>query len=390
VSQRPPDDSGHRGFLFAGFASLFAAAFMDNARGPVLPVLCAQLNIPYETAGLFLMIGNVAAVLATFMLGRLLPRLGDRRAAILTSWLAVIPGLVAPFVSSEATLLSLGLLLGASVSLVGSFSHILTIRGSPEATRGRFVSMQQVMYGIGSLIAPLLFSALTLAKQPWWWLFAGSSLVTLILGLVYLKILPKEAPTPAPDRREDGQQVWNGASILVLLLTAFYVAGEVLASMWMNSLMVGQHKLRPEVAAQYQMGFFLLMGATRFLCFLLVRPRYETRIQVGCLALGVIFGVLGQQGQSWALPLMGVLGPFFPLTMARISFKFPHTWKQMMIHVNTGIQFMLALMHVSVGRVADSLGIDQAFLLAPAFLFGTMVLLVPFLKEGPVLQKVPA
>ena len=53
-------DAGHRGYLFAGFASLFAAAFIDNARGPVLPVLCAQLNIPYETAGLFLMIGNIA------------------------------------------------------------------------------------------------------------------------------------------------------------------------------------------------------------------------------------------------------------------------------------------------------------------------------------------
>ncbi|HET9236814.1 MAG TPA: hypothetical protein VFO10_06165, partial [Oligoflexus sp.] len=113
-------DTGHRGYLFAGFASLFAAAFIDNARGPVLPVLCAQLNIPYETAGLFLMIGNVAAVLVTFTLGRLLPRIGDRKAAIITSWLAVLPGLLAPFISSRASLLSLGLMLGASVSLVGS------------------------------------------------------------------------------------------------------------------------------------------------------------------------------------------------------------------------------------------------------------------------------
>ncbi|MDQ3232813.1 MAG: hypothetical protein M3Q07_13430, partial [Pseudobdellovibrionaceae bacterium] len=87
MSERPHEESGHRGYLFAGFASLFAAAFIDNARGPVLPVLCAQLNIPYETAGLFLMIGNVAAVLVTFTLGRMLPRIGDRKAAIVTSWL---------------------------------------------------------------------------------------------------------------------------------------------------------------------------------------------------------------------------------------------------------------------------------------------------------------
>jgi len=389
VSLGPDEDKGHRGYLFAGFASLFIAAFIDNARGPVLPVLCAQLNIPYETAGLFLMIGNVAAVLVTFTLGRLLPRIGDRKAAILTSWLAVIPGFVAPFVSSEASLLSLGLLLGASVSLVGSLSSILTIRGSPASSRGRYVSMQQVMYGLGSLIAPLLFSALTRAKEPWWWLFAGSSIVTLLLGFTYFKILPSETIEPVSKKDQGQTSIWNGPAILMLAVFAFYVAGEVLASMWMSTLMVGQQNFKPEDAAQYQMGFFLLIGLTRFLCFLLVRPRYETHVVLGCLILGISFAILGQQGHSWALPLVGVLGPFFPLTMARISQNFPDTWKQMMITVYVCIQFMLALMHVSVGRVADSLGIATAFLLAPGFLFLSMLLLIPFLKQGHAAKSRP-
>jgi MFS family permease len=381
VSQSPHDDSGHRGYLVAGFASLFAAAFIDNARGPVLPVLCAQLNIPYETAGLFLMIGNVAAVLVTFILGRMLPRIGDRKAAIITSWLAVLPGILAPFVSSEASLLSLGLMLGASVSLVGSLSSILTVRGSPAHARGRYVAMQQVMYGVGSLIAPLLFSALTHAEKPWWWLFTGSSLVTLLLGLTYFKILPPEVLEPVSSSRTSNRKSWDGSAVLLLIVFSFYVAGEVLASMWMSTLMVGQQHFRPEDAAQYQMGFFLVMGLTRFLCFLLVRPRYETAVLIACLSLGAIFGILGQQGQSWALPLMGVLGPFFPLTMARISVKFPETWKQMMMNVYVCMQLMLAFMHVSVGRVADSLGIAQAFLLAPAFLLISLLLLMPLLRS---------
>lgn len=380
MSQAPHDDSGHRGYLFAGFASLFAAAFIDNARGPVLPVLCAQLKIPYETAGLFLMIGNVAAVLVTFMLGRLLPRIGDRKAAIITSWLAVIPGLLAPFVSSRASLLSLGLMLGASVSLVGSLSSILTVRGSPAHARGRYVAMQQVMYGVGSLIAPLLFSALAHAEKPWWWLFSGSSLVTLILGFTYFKILPPEVLEPVTDNKTSTATHWNASAVLMLVVFSFYVAGEVLASMWMSTLMVGQQHFYPEDAAQYQMGFFLIMGLTRFLCFLLVRPRFETSVQIGCLTLGAIFGILGHQGFSWALPLMGVVGPFFPLTIARISMKFPHTWKQMMMNVYVCMQLMLALMHVSVGRVADSLGIGQAFLLSPIFLLMALALLIPLLR----------
>lgn len=381
MSQPPHDDTGHRGYLFAGFASLFAAAFMDNARGPVLPVLCAQLNIPYETAGLFLMIGNVAAVLATFTMSRLLPRFGDRKAAMITSWLAVIPGIIAPFVSSKATLLSLGLMLGACVALVGSLSSILTVRGSPLQARGRYVAMQQVMYGIGSLIAPLIFSALTHAEKPWWWLFAGSSVVTLLLGFSYSRILPPEVIHPVPRSQEAKTTHWNLSALLMLALFSFYVAGEVLASMWMSTLMVGHQNFRPEVAAQYQMGFFFVIGLTRFLCFLLVRPKFEVTVQVGCLILGALFGILGQQGQSWALPLMGVVGPFFPLTMARTSLKFPQTWKQILMNVHVCIQLMLAFMHVSVGRVADTLGIAQAFLLAPIFLLLALILLIPFLKN---------
>lgn len=377
------DDSGHGGYLFAGFASLFAAAFIDNARGPVLPVLCAQLNIPYETAGLFLMIGNIAAVLVTFTLGRLLPRIGDRKAAIITSWLAVLPGLLAPFISSRASLLSLGLMLGASVSLVGSLSSILTVRGSPSEARGRFVAMQQVMYGVGSLMAPLLFSALTHAEKPWWWLFTGSSLVTLLLGFSYFRILPPEVIEPPLANPAKPGARWNGTAILLLVVMSLYVAGEVLASMWMNTLMVGQQNFKPEDAAQYQMGFFLMIGLTRFLCFLLVRPRYETLVLISCLTLGAFFGVLGQQGHSWALPLMGIVGPFFPLSMARISIRFPSTWKQMMMNVYVCMQLMLAFMHVSVGRVADTLGIAKAFLLAPTFLVLALVLMIPLLRQQP-------
>jgi hypothetical protein len=55
----------------------------------------------------------------------------------------------------------------------------------------------------------------------------------------------------------------------------------------------------------------------------------------------------------------------------------------MMMNVYVCIQLMLALMHVSVGRVADTLGIGTAFLLAPAFLLLALVLMIPLLKPQP-------
>ena len=69
-------------FLFGGIASLLLVSFLDNARGPLIPVLLSSLHIPYETAGLFLTLGNLAAIAATFFLGRALQKWGERRSAI--------------------------------------------------------------------------------------------------------------------------------------------------------------------------------------------------------------------------------------------------------------------------------------------------------------------
>ncbi|MCX6128339.1 MAG: MFS transporter, partial [Proteobacteria bacterium] len=355
--------------------------FVDNSRGPVLPVLCEQLKIPYETAGLFLMVGNLAAVLATFTMGRILPRFGEWRAAIAVSWIAILPGLLAPFVESRWRLLGLGLLLGASVSLVGSLSSILTVRGTTPQTRSRVMSMQQVMYGLGSFAAPLLFSSLTYVHAPWWSLFSLASASFFFLGLLFIWLLPREEKAHAKQNLQNSFAKFDINFINIILVFMCYVAGEVLASMWMNSLLVDKHGLAPEVAAHYQVGFFILIGLTRFLCFLFVGPRLERLVLVTCLLFGSFFAFLGQQGFSWALPLIGVLGPFFPLTMARVSVQFPKTWQSMMIYIYVSIQTVLALMHFSVGRIADRFGLEQAFLLSPLCLMLSLGLLIPILKK---------
>ncbi len=353
-------------FLFGGFATLLVVSFLDNARGPLIPVLLASLNIPYETAGLFLTVGNIAAVAATFLLGRALQRWGERRVAIWVCFVSTLPGLLAPWVEGRWLLLLLGLLLGAAVALLGSLCSILTVKGSPPLRTARYVSFQQVMYGVGSLTAPLVFSALIAGGKPWWWLLSGSAFSLFALGAALIRVLPQLPPEArAIERREDPL---SRSQMLVVLMFAMYVGGEVLASMWMSSLLVAEQGLNPSDAAGSLMYFFIIMAVTRFMCFLWVKPRYETRVLTLSLLCGIVLSVLGQQGYAWALPAMGIMGPFFPLCMARLSARYPKNWRQMMIFVYAGMQITLALMHVSVGKIADQVGMKQAFLLSPIFL----------------------
>lgn len=362
-------------FLFGGFSSLLVVAFLDNARGPLIPVLLKQLDIPYEIAGLFLTVGNIAAVAATFFLGRALQRWGERHVAIWVCFFACLPGLLAPWIDGRALLLLLGILLGASVALLGSLCSILTVKGSPPLRAGRFVSFQQVMYGVGSLIGPLLFQTLIAWEKPWWWLLSAASLALFILGLSFILILPHEDVLPAPEIAAHDTPL-RLRNLIIIAMFALYVGGEVLASMWMSSLMVAKQGKSPAEAARYLMYFFLLMAITRFLCFLWVKPQRETPVIIGCLLAGIILSLMGQAGISWALPAMGVMGPFFPLCIARLSVRFPQNWRQMTIFVYGGMQVTLALMHVSVGRLADHIGLDKAFYLSPSLLFLCFVLLV--------------
>lgn len=366
------EEKGHKGFLFSGIATLFLIAFLDNSRGPILPLLCKNLQIPYETAGTFLTLGCLAAVFSSLLLGRWLKNHSERNVAVGVAIFSLLPGILAPFVSSRIIFLLLGVLMGASVTLMGTMCNVLTIKGSPSHLRGRHLSFQQVMYGIGSLLAPLTFAQLLKYDLDWSWMLVGCSIAIFILAVIYRIILPHEIPEPP--QKETKVRIRPQALAMVALFS-IYVGGEVLASMWMNLLMVGKQGLTAEEAALYGMYFFAMMGLTRFLCFLLVKPAQETKVLYGCLALGVVFGVLGQQGQSWALSMMGVIGPFFPLCMARISRDFPSDWKAMTVYVFIGIQTTLAVVHQSVGSIADALGIENAFLLSPLLLFVSLVIL---------------
>lgn len=383
---RSESERGHLGFLISGFASLFVISFLDNSRGPILPVLCARLKIPYETAGTFLTLGCIAAVVATYGLGYVLKRKSERSVALGIALFCFIPGVVAPFVNSVGTLLLLGALMGASVTLMGTMTNILTIKGSPSHLRGRHLSFQQVMYGLGSLLAPLAFRSLLRLDLDWSWMLVGCSAAIFILGIAFSILLPDEVVPPIVEQPR--QRLSKQAYIMVILFAA-YVAGEVLASMWMSSLIVGRHGKSPAMAATYGMYFFALIGGTRFLCFLFVTPRWETKILIAALVCGIAAALLGQQGYTVALPFVGLLGPFFPLCMARVSRQFHEDWKAMTVYVFIAIQAMLAVMHQSVGTIADALGIENAFLLCPLLLALALILLLQNIKAAQLTKPSP-
>ncbi|MFW7381872.1 MAG: MFS transporter [Oligoflexus sp.] len=378
--------SARGGLLSAGCLILVSVAYFDNVRGPLLPVISTELGIPYSYAGLFLALGNFAAVLSILLLGKILERKNDRIVTVSACLLAMIPGFMAPWIASTFGLLLMGSILGSCVAILGALSNILTIKGAPLHLRGRILSGQQVMYGVGSFLAPFAFTQTMQRQLAWWTVLLIASAIFFSLALVFRRTIPADPPQATPNPTEKAQSKTapkNYVAILAILAFGFYVGGEVLASMWMTTYMVKQLAMSPEHAASYVGGFFIILAGSRFLSFVLVRPRFETHVIIFCVLSGITALLIAQDGHAWAFALVGLLGPFYPLFMAEISRSFAETWRRLTIWVFVAIQTTLGLIHITVGHITDWIGIRQAFFISPALLLACLCCLLLFLKYRP-------
>lgn len=365
------------GYLIAGFLTLIAGSFLDNLRGPILPLLRQHLDVSYTYAGVFLTVGNVSAIGGTLLLGRLLNHYSERYLLLIGCTLALTPGLLAPYVHGLGGLIILGLLIGGCISILGTLANILAIKGCPDHLRGRILSGQHVMYGVGSFLAPVLVSRSINWQWPWWSSLGIATLVFATLIVVFSRSVPQDTPVahtaPKPEQR------LGLLALLGALVFGSYVGGEVLASMWMATFMVQELGQSPEQASMVVGYFFITLASIRLLSFLIMRPRWERPTIILCLIAGGIAMLFAQQGHVAAFPLIGLLGPFFPLFMVELTRTFADQWKNMTIWVYVSIQTTLGMIHFFVGNITDRIGIERAFLIAPGMILLTLASFILYL-----------
>lgn len=372
-------------YLFAGFAILVSLSLLDNIRGPLLPVVTERLNIDYGIAGYFLTTGCFASIAAVIGMGALLKRKSEKFVTLIICAICTIPGLIAPFIDGSVGLILLGLVMGSGISLMASICSILTILGSPTHLRGRALSIQQVMYGIGSFAAPLIFSGLIAAEFPWWVGITLVSSMNLLLFLIFLRILPSESSSDQ-DPSEESSHPFSVDLLLPIVLFAICVGGEVLTSMWMSTFLVKAAHFDISSASQYNSAFYLMIAGSRFCAFLFVPEKWERRAILLCLVSAIVCVSLSLTVDPRFMPGAGLVGPFFPLFMAQVSKIYPSTWRQMTIWIFASIQFVLGSIHLAVGNLTDFLGIRTAFVLSPLLLTIGLILIIVFFRKNSLVK----
>ena len=183
---------GQKSYVIAGILTLMLSSLMDNMRGPLVPVLCDLFKLPLKYGGLFLTSGNIAAVIALLTMGKTLRVYTDKRVTIGVYMAGVLPGILAPFLEGVSLFVVLGLSMGGATATMGSICNLLTLKGATEAMKGRIMSFQQVMYGVGSFCAPIFLSVILAQALPWWSVLVAMSAINLVMLFVWSKVLPED------------------------------------------------------------------------------------------------------------------------------------------------------------------------------------------------------
>jgi fucose permease len=354
-------------YVFSGFAVLFGAAYYDNIRGPLLPVITAQLGLSHALSSWFLIVGHLAAVVCTYAIIAALNRWTERDVTIVTCALGVITGVVALTVHDVPTLMVLAACIGATTSSMGAMCNVLVLEGTPVARQGRMLSGLHTMYGVGSIFASGVVGATIRGGGAWPLVVLAPAPLVLAL-MLFMRV--KLAPHVDGIRREPKPGKLSELQVLIITLFSLYVAAEVISSMWLSTYLVEQHHMSVPAAAGYLSGFFAAMTVTRFSCFLCISPRHELTVIIGALVLPIAAFAVGLAGWPAAFVLVGLVGPFFPLFLARVNRNFPDKWRSLTVWIIVAMQVVLVMAHLSLGRIADLVTISRAYWL-PLILFVT-------------------
>lgn len=369
-------------FLYA-LALMGVGSYIDNARGPLLPRIAEALQLPYSHAAWLFAGGNLSAVAAAFVLLAASKRWTEERLTVAALLFGCVAVAATHWVENFPTFLLFAALCGSAVYLLGTLANLWVLRHAPVEKRSRYFCALHTMYGAASLFAPVAVGRLFLYTPSWrapFWVYVPLAAVLLFTlrgasrGTPVAYLPDPQAPAEArPHSSVAKRSLW----VVTLCL---YVVAEVLVASWMVAFVVGRYAIAPVEAGKFLTGFFLVMAITRGICSFVLSERWEKPLLYGSIVGSLAFAVLGQQFGPWFLPLAGVLGPFFPLFVARSSKVFAQEGKSMTQILLFAVQGMLVVAHVCMGGLADRYGVAFAYW-SPVPCFLLVLALLPFLDR---------
>lgn len=349
-------------FVFA-YLSMFILGISDNIRGPLFSDLLSHLNLSNSQGSL-----SFATASAAALVGNLISVLLFKKFTLkdVLSGSLYIMGL-GTFCMGYAHEFSIYLLgasfFGFSMGLMGVTQTVIIAESTTSEKQAQAMSGLHGVYGLSSLIAPMIAAFAAAYFLNWQAGFYVASAIAFIFG--FLALLFNVEPNftvhkPLQNVESSRNSFW--VRLVVGGIFAFYVMAEIMVSSRLALYMRTYFNMNLEQSSQYVTYFFVFLLAGRLL-FALKSFQFSLKAQLNCsLAASLLFLILGLVAHPFFLALTGLsMAPFYPLSISYISEITGIHKRQFFTFALSFQSICVIIMHLGVGYLTDQFGLFYAF-----------------------------
>jgi fucose permease len=366
-------------YILFSYLCLFCLGLLDNSRGPLYPQILNHFNMEPKM-GSFLF---SSSALSSFFIALFASRIIKRFALIKPSQLGILFFSLSAFCMGLAPATNLGvglliigsLLLGLGVGIHSVSLNLIISENTTISARRRVFAGLHSMYGVASLLCPLVIG-ITVGKYLSWqdyFLIIGSFLLIFLLLSFFIKDTKKIDHNLKQSKAILSRPLWPMG-----MLFSCYVCAEVLLSSRLVYYLTDYKKISAEDSSFHLSLFFslLLLGRVLFAIIpirikTLTLLKYSSALAMASVLLGIIYYPL-------ALSIAGLfMSYFFPCAMDYVGRYFndkeiDQAFSKVMILVTAG----LVVLHFSFGQLTSLFGVQYSIWLIPSLLLFVMYILL--------------
>lgn len=256
----------HRAIYYPLLAAFLCFGVNANVIGATLPPILDQFGWSYVEAGLVMAASSAGYLLAAFLSGLLVHRLGHRLIgaagqALLAMGLALFAAWPSAWVNGALFfLVGMG---GGSMELVVNTAIVRMERGG----QSRLMSVMHSMFAVGAIVGPLAAGWLLAAGGQWRMVFRVMAGAAVALGVVLAALPYQRLGGDVGGQREHvklGALLRQPVLALGSLILLLYVAAEMGAAKWIGAYFTRELRSSDSAGAYALAAFWAGLLAGRF------------------------------------------------------------------------------------------------------------------------------
>ena len=366
--------------IYTAFISL---GLPDSLLGSAWPTMYPELGVPVSCAGILSMIISLGTILSSLQSDRLTRTLGTGRVTAISVGMTAA-ALFGFSISTQFWMLCLWAIpygLGAG-SVDAALNNYVALH-----YRSRHMSWLHCMWGIGTMVSPMVMGAALTHGMHWTVGYRAIALFQVLLTVVLVVSLPlwKERRTESGTEETAPQalslrQVFALPGAREVMLCFFcYCALETTAGLWASSYLTLYKHIPMELAAKFASLFYIGITAGRGISGFITMKLNDVqmiRLGQGIIAAGILIMVLplGEMASLAGFIIIGLgCAPIYPCVIHSTPEHFGPERSQAIIGIQMACAYVgSCIMPPIFGLVAAHISLA----LLPVYLFGVLALMV--------------